>query len=57
MATGVPDFAIMVPSPRAAASTSSENLAFGLGDIELFHRTPAHIFGVLTKFGQYPWHE
>src|SRR5208283_4496510 len=28
MATGVPDLAMMVPSPRAAASTNSENFAF-----------------------------
>jgi hypothetical protein len=28
MTTGVPDLAMMVPSPRAAASTNSENFAF-----------------------------
>src|ERR1700719_1049868 len=36
MATGVPDFAMMVPSPRAAASTSSENFAFASATLSCF---------------------
>src|SRR3984893_17041470 len=36
MATGVPDLAMIVPSPRAAASTSSENFAFASARLNCF---------------------
>jgi hypothetical protein len=36
IATGVPDLAMMVPSPRAAASTNSENFALASARLSCF---------------------
>src|SRR5260370_1655388 len=41
MATGVPDLAMTVPSPRAAASTSSENFAFASATLSCFMLRPS----------------
>src|ERR1700687_68525 len=62
MATGVPDLAMMVPSPRAAASTNSENFAFASARVSCFILCAVMTFasiafstyiGDLTKVGQY----